>query len=98
MDIASSALANFLRVTYALLLIRHGGFLFHSAGMIRNGCGYLFYGHSGSGKTTVSRLSQNHVTLLSDDLVAGPPPAGAKSGSYSVDGHVMSLGVARVST
>ena len=68
--IAHGALANFLRVAYALLLIRHGGFLFHSAGMIRNSRGYVFYGHSGSGKTTISRLSRHQATLLSDDLVA----------------------------
>jgi hypothetical protein len=68
--IAHGALANFLRVAYAVLLVRHGGFLFHSAGMIRDGRGYLFYGHSGSGKSTISGLSKHLVTLLSDDLVA----------------------------
>jgi len=70
---ARNALANYLRVVYALLLPRYGGFLFHSAGLIRNGRGYLFYGHSGSGKTTVSRLSRDRATLLSDDLVAVRP-------------------------
>ena len=69
-DLAVMAVANFLRSAYALLLVDHGGFLFHSAGMIRHGRGYLFYGHSGSGKTTVSRLSRGTATLLSDDLVA----------------------------
>ena len=68
--VALGALANFLRVAYALLLIRHGGFLFHSAGMIRDGRGYVFYGHSGSGKSTITRLSREQATLLSDDLVA----------------------------
>lgn len=69
-EAAQAVLDNYLRVAYALLLIRRSGFLFHSAGMIRNGHGYLFYGHSGSGKTTISRLSRQQATLLSDDLVA----------------------------
>jgi hypothetical protein len=69
-DAAQAVLDNYLRVAYALLLIRQSGFLFHSAGMIRDGRGYLFYGHSGSGKTTISRLSRRQATLLSDDLVA----------------------------
>lgn len=68
--IAQGVLANYLRVAYALLLVQHGGFLFHSAGMIRGGRGYVFYGHSGSGKSTISGLSRPHATLLSDDLVA----------------------------
>ncbi len=68
--IAQGVLANFLRVAYALLLVQHGGFLFHSAGMIRHGRGYVFYGHSGSGKSTISGLSRPYATLLSDDLVA----------------------------
>jgi len=74
--LAHGALGNYLRVAYALLLIRQGGLLFHSAGMIREGQGVLFYGHSGSGKTTVSRLSQAKATLLSDDLVALRPQDG----------------------
>jgi hypothetical protein len=68
--LAHGGLANFLRIAYALLLIRQQGFLFHSAGMIRDGRGYLFYGHSGSGKSTISRLSRQQATILSDDLVA----------------------------
>lgn len=72
-NVAHGVLGNYVRIAYALLFIRHGGFLFHSAGMIRNGHGLLFYGHSGSGKSTVSHLSQRRATLLSDDLVAVRP-------------------------
>ena len=68
--LARAILVNFIRGVYAVLLVRHGGFLFHSAGMIRSGRGYVFYGHSGSGKSTVSRLSRQWAALLSDDLVA----------------------------
>lgn len=58
----------FVRVIYALLAFRDGGMLFHAAGVVRDGRGYLFFGHSGSGKTTVARLSSDDV-VLNDDLV-----------------------------
>jgi hypothetical protein len=57
-----------LRVIYALLAVRAGGLLFHGAGIVRCGQTFLFFGHSGSGKTTVSRLSPDD-TVLNDDLV-----------------------------
>jgi hypothetical protein len=58
----------FLRVIYALLAFRAGGLMFHAAGIVRNGRAYLFFGHSGSGKTTISRLSKDAL-VLNDDLV-----------------------------
>ncbi len=58
----------FLRLAYALLAFRAGGLLFHAAGIARHGRGYLFFGHSGSGKTTVARLSPEDL-VLNDDLV-----------------------------
>ncbi len=58
----------FLRVAYALLAFEAGGLLFHAAGVVRNGWTFLFFGHSGSGKTTVARLSKNDI-VLNDDLV-----------------------------
>lgn len=60
---------NFLRGLYAWLLLEDGGLLLHAAGLIRNGRGYVFFGASGSGKTTVTRLSMPQATVLSDDLV-----------------------------
>jgi hypothetical protein len=62
----------FIRVVYALLLFETGGLLFHSAGILRGGKVYLFFGHSGSGKSTVARLSAEEV-VLNDDLVALRP-------------------------
>lgn len=58
----------FLRAIFALLAFRAGGLLFHAAGIVRNERGFLFFGHSGSGKTTVARLSPNDL-VLNDDLV-----------------------------
>ena len=67
----------FLRVAAALLIFRLGGFMFHAAGIVRDGRAYLYFGYSGSGKTTVSRLS--HAlgdTILNDDLLFLTPNAG----------------------
>jgi hypothetical protein len=58
----------FLRVTYAVLAFQAGGLLFHGAGILHNHKGYLFFGHSGVGKTTVARLSSGDQ-ILNDDLV-----------------------------
>ncbi len=58
----------YLRLIYAITIFRSGGLLLHSAGIIRKERAYIFFGHSGSGKTTISRISKNSI-VLSDDLV-----------------------------
>ena len=58
----------FIRVIYSLIVFRAGGILLHAAGIVQKGKAYIFLGHSGSGKTTVARLSQDKI-ILSDDLV-----------------------------
>jgi hypothetical protein len=67
----SDDIDRFLRITYALLMFRQGGIVFHSAAMVRDGQAYLFYGPSGTGKTTASRCSRETpgVQVLNDDLV-----------------------------
>lgn len=62
-------LENFLRGLYAWLALEDGGLLLHAAGLVRNERGYVFFGASGSGKTTVTRMSSAQSTILSDDLV-----------------------------
>jgi hypothetical protein len=59
----------YLRVVFSLLAHRAKGLLFHAAGIIRDGHAYLFFGHSGSGKTTVCRVSAETCTILNDDLI-----------------------------
>lgn len=66
---------NFLRVLYAWEVLEQGGLLLHASGVIRNGRGYVFFGRSGAGKTTIARLSQP-CAVLSDDLVLVRPCAG----------------------
>lgn len=65
---ALTSFENYFRWLVANLIVERGGFVFHSAGVIRDGSGYLFFGHSGSGKSTVSEFSPE-AKLLSDDLV-----------------------------
>lgn len=59
---------NFLRVAYAWSVLEQSGLVLHAAGVISKGKGYVFFGHSGSGKTTTAALSLDR-TVLSDDLV-----------------------------
>jgi hypothetical protein len=51
-----------------MAVFKRGGILLHCAGVVRNQRAFLFFGHSGSGKTTVARLSPNDI-VLNDDLV-----------------------------
>ncbi len=58
----------FLRTICAALAFEAKGFMVHGAGIVHRGKGYLFFGRSGSGKTTVSRNSIQEK-VLNDDLV-----------------------------
>jgi len=61
------AIDSFVRILYSLALVEARGLVVHAASLIRNGGAYLFCGRSGSGKTTIARLSPD-ATLLSDEL------------------------------
>ena len=62
---------NYFRVLVAYRLTECGGVLLHSAGVASSGRGHLFFGRSGAGKTTLSRLAQESGrTVLSDDMNA----------------------------
>ena len=65
---ASSWLEHFLRVAYSWMALDREGLLFHGAGLINSNQGYIFFGPSESGKTTVTRLSPQ-CTVLGDDLI-----------------------------
>ena len=62
----------YLRSIFAILAFARGGLLFHSAGIVRQGICYLFFGHSGSGKTTITSLSPGDI-ILNDDLILLTP-------------------------
>ncbi len=62
---------NFFRVLVAYRLTETGGVLLHSAGVASREQGHLFFGRSGAGKTTLSRLAlESGRTVLSDDMNA----------------------------
>lgn len=68
----SDAIHNLLRWFYPRILLRNRGFLLHGAGVIRRGEAYVFFGHSGAGKSTSVRLiagSDPEVSVLGDDAV-----------------------------
>lgn len=68
---------NLLRLLVAYALVARGGALVHGAGVARGSRAGLFFGVSGAGKTTLSRLA--HAAgrrILSDDMVALEPCAG----------------------
>jgi len=48
--------------------ILNDGFMIHSAGIDDNGKGYIFCGHSGAGKTTISKIwHQEKAIVINDD-------------------------------
>ena len=61
------AVDSFLRVTYSLALLEHGGLLLHAASLARDQRAWVFSGPSGSGKTTLTRVSPE-ASLLSDEI------------------------------
>ncbi|MFZ0547405.1 MAG: hypothetical protein WAM60_18305 [Candidatus Promineifilaceae bacterium] len=65
----TASIDNFLRTVYAWLCVTNDALLLHSAGVIRDGLGYVFFGPSGAGKTTTSRLASKTAHVVSDDLV-----------------------------
>lgn len=66
---------NFLRVIYAWMCLERQALLVHACGVIRGEAGYVFFGPSGDGKTTTTRLSLAY-SVLSDDLVILKQAAG----------------------
>lgn len=59
----------FLRSFISFLLIRSGGFMLHSAGLVKNGKAYLFLGKSGAGKSTLSKLAAAAgAEVISDEI------------------------------
>jgi len=55
------------QILIARLLADRKGCVLHSAGMIMNGNGLVFAGHSDAGKSTISLIMKNRATLLCDD-------------------------------
>ena len=63
------AVESFLRIAYSFLAVDRGGLLLHSAGVLRDGRGYIFPGQSGTGKSTIASLATPTEAVLSDEMV-----------------------------
>lgn len=62
---------NYFRILVAYRLLESGGVLLHSAGVADDEGAWVFFGHSGAGKSTIARLSQESGRrVLSDDINA----------------------------
>ena len=74
------AFENVFRLLTAYSLLPRAGVLLHSAAVVEAGRAHLFIGHSGAGKSTVSRLARSRGRLvLSDDLNAVVVDAGGQA-------------------
>lgn len=69
-------LENFLRAMTASFVLEAGGLLLHAATVVRAGRAYVFFGPSGAGKTTVTRLSSRDTVLSDDMTLVLPGPGG----------------------
>ena len=66
---AHSSLDSFLRVCFSTLVIQKGGLMLHAAGIDKGTKGYVFFGVSRTGKTTIANFSKGHASILSDEFV-----------------------------
>jgi hypothetical protein len=58
------------QVLMMILLSRCKGVMLHACGIDDGGCGYLFLGNSGHGKSTVARIwAENQARVLNDDRI-----------------------------
>jgi hypothetical protein len=72
-----TALENYFRWIVAYELVKRGGFLLHSAGVVKDGGAHLFFGNSGDGKSTIASFSEGRgAKMLSDDLIIVVPKKG----------------------
>lgn len=80
-----NAIENFLRVVSAYRVLRKGGLLLHSAGLVVDEQAYLFAGRSGAGKTTLTRKAhQAGAGILSDDINIALPDENGSFRAYPV--------------
>lgn len=70
-----------LRSLLSFRLLRGGGFMLHSAGLVKRGRAYLFLGKSGAGKSTLSKLAAAAGgEVVSDEInLLGPARGGFRA-------------------
>jgi len=75
-DPRDRSMENILRVATAWLAVARGGVLMHSASIVKDGRACLFFGQSGSGKSTISALDRRGRVVSDDLTLILPGPAG----------------------
>lgn len=70
------ALDSALRILVAEALATRGGLLMHAAGFRVGDKGFVGFGPSGAGKTTLCGLAQGQAEVLCDEVVAVAPGSG----------------------
>jgi hypothetical protein len=88
---ANAASAVERAASYILMQVlprEHSSLWLHAAGIIRNGYGYVFFGKSGAGKTTIASLAPQDADILCDEnIVVSLTPGGAALHSTPFWGH-----------
>ena len=59
---------HFLRFAFSWMALETNCLFFHGAGIIRENTGYVFFGPSNVGKTTITEFSKNY-SILGDDMI-----------------------------
>lgn len=67
-DNALTWVEHFLRFAFSWIALDHNSLLFHGAAVVNQNTGYVFFGPSNAGKTTVTEFSSGY-TILGDDMV-----------------------------
>ena len=57
------------QILLARLLAARRGLMLHASGVILDGRGFLFVGHSTAGKSTMVKMLQDHAEILCDDRI-----------------------------
>ncbi len=68
-DLHSLAMFPSDQVWLARLLAHRDACYLHGSGIVLDDCGLLFLGHSGAGKSTITKMLMNDGTVLCDDRV-----------------------------
>lgn len=72
----SVCVENYLRMANSILVLEAGGIQLHSAGVVRNGQGFVFFGPADAGKTTSATFSTDYRILSDDQNVLMPGTTG----------------------
>ena len=78
-DIPDTWVEHFLRFAYSWMALENDCLFFHGAGIVNNKNGYIFFGPSDAGKTTVTEFSTNY-SILGDDMIM----LGKENGKFKV--------------